>query len=395
LPPRNADALPCEKDPNLRTCGFDFPGRFADHRSSNNDNLKRAAMNPRRTGAERAKDWLAALGFIVLLVTAAGQARAQLPDPVRFGVAIEMGDMRAARAWLDAGLPPDFLADRIGSGLMIAAWEGNIPMMELFVSRGANVNAVNANGEQALLHAAWRGRTDAVRWLLDRGAQINREGLAWSALHYAVFAGHTDTAKVLIARGADINARSTNGSSPLMMAAREGRDDLAQMLVGLGADTRIRNDWDEDALVWSMRHGNVKIARMVTTPEQFAAAARKPADAWGEPVRSKPVPERIAVLIEEMRRAEYRGRLSPEMQGAYLAAVRELREMRRQEAAALAASGAPPVVGVPSALEITARRDAPGQERAELRYEPTGQPSLAPAPSRNPFSDAPDTPVQR
>jgi hypothetical protein len=234
-----------------------------------------------------------------------------------------------------------------------------------------------------------------VRWLLDRGARINRDGFAWSALHYAVFAGHADTAKVLIARGADINARSTNGSSPLMMAAREGRDDIAQVLVGLGADTKVRNDWGEDALVWSMRHGNVKIARMVTTPEQFAEAARKPQDAWGEPVRSKPVPERIALLIEEMRRAEFRGRLTPEMQGAYLSAVRELREIRRQEAAAQAASGAPPVVGVPTALEITARRDAPGQERAELRYDRAGEPSLAPAPSRNPFSDAPDAPVQR
>jgi hypothetical protein len=352
-------------------------------------------MTVRRRPAERAKNWLAAFGFVVLLVTAVGHARAaDLPDPIRFGAAIELGDTRAARAWLDAGLHPDFLADRIGTGLMIAAWEGNIPMMELFVARGANINAVNAAGEQALLHAAWRGRTDAVRWLLDRGAQLNRPGLNWSALHYAVFAGHVETAKALVARGADINATSTNGSSPLMMAAREGQDGIAQMLVSLGADTRVKNDWGEDALVWAMRYGHVKIARMVTTPEQFAEAARRPADAWGEPQRSKPVPDRIAVLIEEMRRAEYRGRLTPDLQGAYLAAVRELRELRRQEAEAAAASGAPPVVGVPTALEITARRDAPGQEKAELRYGPApGAPAAAPA--RNPFDNAPDAPVQR
>jgi len=377
-------------------------------------------MIARRTGAERAKNWLAALGVIVVLATGAGHARAQLPDPIRFGAAIEMGDASAARRWLDAGLPPDFLADRIGTGLMIAAWEGNIPMMELFVARGASVNALNATGEQALLHAAWRGRTDAVRWLLDRGAQINREGLQWSALHYAVFAGHQDTAKVLIARGADINARSTNGSSPLMMAAREGNEDIAQMLVSLGADTTIRNDWGEDAMVWAMRYGHPKIARMVTTPEQFADAARRPQDSWGEPQRSKPVPDRIATLIEEMRRAQYRGNLTADLQGAYLAAVRELREIRRQEAEAAAASGAPPAVGVPTALEITARRDAPGQEKAELRYQgqpaqaappagsetnatpsaasipaPVTTPSLVPAPSRNPFADSADTPVQR
>jgi hypothetical protein len=351
-------------------------------------------MNARRWSAERARNWLAALGFVVLLVTAAGHARGDLPDPVRFGAAIELGDLRTARAWLDAGLPPDYLADRVGTGLMIAAWEGNIPMMELFVSRGANVNATNANGEQALLHAAWRGRTDAVRWLLDRGARINRDGLAWSALHYAAFSGHADTVKVLIARGANIDARSTNGSSPLMMAAREGHEAIAQTLVGLGADTTVRNDWGDDALVWSMRHGYPKIARMVSSPEQFAEAARRPPEAWGEPHRSKPVPDRIAALIEEMRQAEFRGRLSPELQLAYLAAVRELREIKRQEAEAAAASGAPPVVAVPAVLEITARRDAPGQEKAELRYHREPAPA-APPPARDPFAGTTDTPVQR
>jgi hypothetical protein len=191
---------------------------------------------------------------------------------------------------------------------------------------------------------------------------------------------------VLIARGADVKARSTNGSSVLMMAAREGKDALAQTLLELGADTSVKNDWGDDALVWAMRHGNVKIARMVTTPEQFAAAARRPADSWGEAQRSKAVPDRIAVLIEEMRHAEFRGRLSPEMQGAYLAAVRELRELRRQEEAAATASGAPPAAGIPTVLEITARRNAPEQEKAELRYER--------APANSPFTDG-DAPVRR
>src|SRR4030095_11100921 len=106
--------------------------------------------------------FLAALGAVACLAAA---AHAQLPDPVRFSAAIEMGDILAARAWLDEGLDPDFVGERIGTGLMIAAWEGNIPMMELFVSRGANVNRANNSREQALMFAAWRGRREAVQWL--------------------------------------------------------------------------------------------------------------------------------------------------------------------------------------------------------------------------------------
>ena len=108
-------------------------------------------------------------------------AWAALPDPVTFGVTMETGDVNKARQWLDEGLPPNFLADRIGTGLMIAAWEGNIPLMELFVQRGANINFVNRNGEQAVQLAAWKGQAEAVKWLLARGASLNRRAASISA----------------------------------------------------------------------------------------------------------------------------------------------------------------------------------------------------------------------
>lgn len=288
-------------------------------------------------------------------------AHGALPDPVRFGIAIERGDVKTARAWLDQGLPPDYLADRIGTGLMIASWEGNIEMMELFVSRGANVNRATANGEQALMFAAWRGHLEATRWLLARGAQLNRRGLEWSALHYAVFAGHEKVAQFLIESGADLNARSTNGSTPLMMAAREGREGLAKMLLGLGADTSIANDHGDDAFTWAMRNKHPHIAKVLGSPERLAAAARAP-ESFGPQTRSQPIPARIDDLVKEMRRAAAEGRLTPELQSAYLMAVRELRQT--QAAAADAARQE-----APKALEIRARRGEPGREQAVLLYE--------------------------
>ncbi len=287
-------------------------------------------------------------------------AHGALPDPVQFGIAIERGDVRTARAWLDAGLPPDYLADRIGTGLMIASWEGNLEMMELFVSRGANVNRTTVNGEQALLFAAWRGHLEATRWLLARGAQLNRRGLEWSALHYAVFAGHEKVAQFLIERGADLNARSTNGSTPLMMAAREGREELAKMLLGLGADASITNDQGDDAFTWAMRNKHPHIAKVLGSPERLASAARSP-ESFGPQTRSQPIPTRIDELMQEMRRAAAEGRLTPELQSAYLVAVRELRQ---SQAAADAARQ-----DAPRALEIRARRGEPGREQAVILYE--------------------------
>ena len=232
---------------------------------------------------------------------------AALPTPTAFVTRLEVGDVGQAQAWLDAGLPPEFMGSRIGNGLMIGAWEGNIDMMRLFISRGADINRMNGNGETALILAAWRGQLEAVRWLIDRGARINAPPLHWSALHYAVFAGHRDVVDYLLAQGADINARSTNGSSVLMMAIYEGREDLARLLVEKGADRSFRNDWGDGALEWAMRYNQLNIARMITNPEEFNIAVSQPKETWGEPQRSLRMSKELEELMEMREKLVERG----------------------------------------------------------------------------------------
>ena len=236
---------------------------------------------------------LAMILWAALLAATPAQAQfwrsTGLPDTVEFGSRIEMGDLGSARGWLDRGLDPNFIGDRIGTGLKIAAWEGNLPMMELFVARGADINKTNKLGEQAIMHAAWKGRTEAVQWLLARGAKLNREPRQWTALHYAAFSGHTEVVTYLVEKGADINAQSTNGSTPLMMAVYEGREAVVKQLITLGADRRVRNDYDEGAMDWAFKHNHHAIARLVGSTEEFAAAANRPKAYWPQSVRSLPV----------------------------------------------------------------------------------------------------------
>lgn len=296
-----------------------------------------------------------------------------LPDPVRFANAMEQGDLVAAREWLDAGLPPDFEGAVIGSGLMIGAWEGNIPLMELFHGRGADINKVNRLGEQALQHAAWRGKLAAVRWLLERGARINRDGQEWSALHYAVFAGHADVAGLLLSRGADINGLSTNGSTPLMMAAREGHENLVRSLLGAGARRDIVNDHGENAVHWAMRHNNLGIAREIGGPESFGVAAARPTASWGPAVRSTPLPDRADSLMAAARRMEAAGQRDEALKlyRAALSAIRQADAARKiAPAPARAATG----------MVITAKRGMAETQSASLSYSTPAQPGSPPAP---------------
>ena len=72
----------------------------------------------------------------------------------------------------------------------------------------------------------------------------------------------TGLANYLIEHGAKVNARSPNGSTPLMMAAREGREELARTLLESGADTRAKNDWGDTPLVLAMRYDHYRLGKM-------------------------------------------------------------------------------------------------------------------------------------
>jgi len=297
--------------------------------------------------------------FLAALLWFSPLSAATLPDRAAFFHAIERGDVGQARDWLEAGLPPDFEGNLIGTGLMIGAWEGNVAMMELFLSRGADINRTNSFGEQALLHAAWRGHLAAVRWLVERGAKLNREGKAWAALHYAAFAGHTEIAAYLLERGADVNALSVNGSTPLMMAAREGKEAVATRLLGAGARTDIVNDNGENAVAWAMRNNNLIIARTISGSENFARAAAQPKADWGRAVRSQPVPDRVDMLLAQARRLEAAGRRDAALK-VYRAAVAALNKTKTETAKrpARAVDG----------MVITARRGDPDAQSSALSY---------------------------
>jgi hypothetical protein len=293
----------------------------------------------------------------------ASQALAALPDPVAFSLAVERGDVARVRGWLDEGLDPEFFGQQFGAGLMNAAWYGNIEMMQLFVERGANPRRVNRNGEQALQLAAWNGHLEAVKWLLEHGATVNRDGDYWGALHYAVFNGHQELARYLIEQGANVNARSPNGSTPLMMAAREGREELAKLLLETGADTKSKNDWGDTALTLAMRYDHYRVGKMISSPEEFEIAVKAPKEDFGVPSRSASAPSEIEELLDKIREAEATGQPSEHLH----AQMRQrINEMRAQSIVQRQARRPMPLPYQPRSMVVTAKRNQFGGERAQI-----------------------------
>ncbi|MGE5386344.1 MAG: ankyrin repeat domain-containing protein [Betaproteobacteria bacterium] len=322
--------------------------------------------------------------FCCLTVPALAQQKAALPDPTAFTTQLEAGNIAKAQEWLDAGMSPDFLGARIGSGLMIGAWEGNFDLMRLYLSRGADINAMNANGETALALAAWKGKMDVVKWLLERGARINSAPRQWSPLHYAVFAGNKEVANYLIAHGADIDARSTNGSSVLMMAIYEGHEDLVRTLVEKGADRTVKNDWGDGGLEWAMRYDRLKIARMVTSPEEFNIAVAAPKEKWGEGRRSAPGSAYLDKLMRIREALVARGQSTKVIDDRIAAEQAHLLKMDPGRKAL------PPRAAT---LEITASRKNPNEQSANIVYDEEGKPKGFKVPPAT-YSGQPKMPVK-
>lgn len=112
-----------------------------------------------------------------------------------------------------------------------------------------DVNAVNPANETALMYLAVAGQTDRARKLIARGAQVNR--LGWTPLHYAASKAQIDVAKLLIANKAMVNAPSSEGTTPIMMAAFSGRMPMVQLLLDAGADITTRNIKGQNASDWA------------------------------------------------------------------------------------------------------------------------------------------------
>jgi ankyrin repeat protein len=158
----------------------------------------------------------------------------EVERPVLWGATFVVRSLPLARVLLDAGANPSD-----GVTLPLAAGGGDIDVLELLLSYGADVNRPWATDGAAPLYAIlqWTKTADGVRWLLAHGADPDPVCAAngETPLHMVASSWDVSLAEELVNRGADLNRRRADGRTPYAVAELNGNRDVAAWLLAHGA----------------------------------------------------------------------------------------------------------------------------------------------------------------
>jgi len=146
--------------------------------------------------------------------------------------------MFGAELATEVGAEPD--GEGFGRNMTATMWaarRGNVEMVEILGTGGANMNLRDSRGWTAMLFAMFRGDAETVSTLVHFQADINIKGFEGeSAMHLAVRLNDAVSVQLLLAADADIQEQDLAGQSPLHAAAQRGSIEALRVLAFFGAD---------------------------------------------------------------------------------------------------------------------------------------------------------------
>jgi len=182
-----------------------------------------------------------------------------MTDLKSFHEQVKRGDLGAVRASMaqDASLL-DAPNESGQTAFLLAKYYGQEEMAKYLLTLEPKLDVFNC---------CVAGRTSAVLEEIDRDPYVihAHSSDGWTPLHLAAFFGQADLGSALLDRGADVNARSTNAmkNTPLHAAAAGGRTELVKLLLERGADVNAGQEGGFTALHSAAQAGNLEMVTVL------------------------------------------------------------------------------------------------------------------------------------
>jgi ankyrin repeat protein len=158
--------------------------------------------------------------------------------------------------------------DRASNLLVSAARRGHAEVIEVLLGAGAEINAIDDDGNLAIHVAAKGGHIEVVDVLLDAGADVNAlDGYQSYALHAAARGGHSEVVETLLDAEADVNALDKYQMSALHVAAGGGHSEIVEVLLEAEADLNAQDLYQRSPLHFAARGNHLKVANVLLDNE--------------------------------------------------------------------------------------------------------------------------------
>ncbi len=169
------------------------------------------------------------------------------------------------RALVKRGASLEIRDDYGRTALVLCARERGQPgTARILIDAGADVNAVDKFGSDALELATWRGKAEFIDLLLEKGAKAPESGQKWgAALSQAASQGLATLFNRLTAKGEDLRAVDPSGTFLLHSAAAGGSPKIVGAILDKGFDLARADRLGWTPLHYAALNGRFDAARLL------------------------------------------------------------------------------------------------------------------------------------
>ncbi|KAL6691639.1 ankyrin repeat-containing domain protein [Trichoderma pleuroticola] len=129
------------------------------------------------------------------------------------------------------------LHDNGWTSLSLALHHGHKVLAEVFLEKGANIEATGSSYQTPLAIAATEGHLDAVKWLVEKGANIEaQDHNKQTPLMLATIGNHDNVVGYFIEKGANMEAMDNNNATPFITSLRGTTKSTTELFIRKGVD---------------------------------------------------------------------------------------------------------------------------------------------------------------